>query len=74
MYECIFQYNTQNWIQSYKCGLYWDERSIFDLDTINIWLLEEGVAYHSSIIAWRIPWMEEPGGLQSIESQRVGPN
>ena len=33
--------------------------------------LEEGVATHSSILAWRIPWMEEPGGLQSIASQRV---
>ena len=30
--------------------------------------LEEGVAAHSSILAWRIPWTEEPGGLQSIES------
>ena len=34
--------------------------------------LEEGVAIHSSILAWRIPWTEEPGGLQSIGSQRVG--
>ena len=34
--------------------------------------LEEGVVTHSSILAWRIPWTEEPGGLQSIESQRVG--
>ena len=33
--------------------------------------LEEGTATHSSILAWRIPWTEEPGGLQSIESQRV---
>ena len=33
---------------------------------------EEGVATHSSILAWRIPWTEEPGGLQSIASQRVG--
>ena len=36
--------------------------------------LEEGMATHSSILAWRIPWTEEPGGLQSIESQRVGHN
>ena len=35
-------------------------------------LLEEGVAIHSSILAWRIPGAEEPGGLQSIGSQRVG--
>ena len=31
--------------------------------------LEEGVATHSSILAWRIPWTEEPGGLQSMGSQ-----
>ena len=34
--------------------------------------LEEGVATHSSIHAWRIPWTEEPGGLQFIGSQRIG--
>ena len=34
--------------------------------------LEEDMATHSSIIAWRIPWTEDPGGLQSIELQRVG--
>ena len=34
--------------------------------------LEEGVATHSSIIAWRISWTEEPGRLQPIGSQRVG--
>ena len=34
--------------------------------------LEEGLATHSSILAWRIPWTEEPGGLQSVGSQRVG--
>ena len=35
-------------------------------------LLEEEMATHSSILAWRIPWTEEPGGLQSRGSQRVG--
>ena len=34
--------------------------------------LEKEMATHSSILAWRIPWMEEPGGLQSMGSQRVG--
>ena len=34
--------------------------------------LEKGMATHSSILAWRIPWTEEPGGLQSTGSQRVG--
>ena len=36
--------------------------------------LEEGPATHSSILAWRIPGTEEPGGLQSIRLQRVGHN
>ena len=31
------------------------------------------MAAHSSILVWRIPWTEEPGGLQSMGSQRVGP-
>ena len=34
-------------------------------------LLEKGMAAHSSILAWRIPWTEEPDGLQSMGSQRV---
>ena len=34
--------------------------------------LEEGMATHSSILAWKSPWTEEPGGLQSLGLQRVG--
>ena len=34
--------------------------------------LEKAMATHSSTLAWKIPWMEEPGGLQSMGSQRVG--
>ena len=36
--------------------------------------LEKGMATHSSILAWRIPWIEEPCGVQSMGSQRVGYN
>ena len=36
--------------------------------------LGKEMATHFSILAWRTPWMEEPGGLQSIGSQRVGHN
>ena len=51
-------------------------------ETLNMWVsslgqedsLEEGVATHSSILAWRIPWTEDPGGLPSMESQRVRHN
>ena len=34
--------------------------------------LEKDMATHSSILAWEIPWTEEPGGIQSMGSQRVG--
>ena len=37
-------------------------------------LLEKEMATHSSILAWEIPWMEEPGRLQSMGSQRVRRN
>ena len=46
---------------------------IRDTGSIPVWEepLEKGMATHSSILEWRIPLTEEPGGLQSIESQRV---
>ena len=36
--------------------------------------LEKGMATQSSILAWRVPWTEEPGGLQSMGSRRVRPD
>ena len=36
--------------------------------------LEKGTATHSSVLAWIMPWTEEPGGLKSMGSQRVGHN
>ena len=36
--------------------------------------LEKGMTTHSSVLAWKIPWTEEPGGLQSMGPQRVGCN
>ena len=38
------------------------------------WTLEKAMAPHSSTLAWKIPWMEGPGGLQSMGSRRVGHN
>ena len=40
--------------------------------TFHFHVLEKEMATHSSILAWKIPWTEEIGGLQSTESQRVG--
>ena len=37
-------------------------------------LLEKEMATHVNILAWNIPWMEEPGGIQSMGSQKVGNN
>ena len=37
----------------------------------NIYIYEKGMAIHSNILAWRIPWTEKPGGLHSVGSQRV---
>ena len=37
-------------------------------------LLKKGMATHSSILAWEIPWIQEPGGLHFMQSQRVGHN
>ena len=54
------------------------ESAMQETQEIPVWLLdwedplEEGMATHSSVLAWRIPWTEEPGGLQSIGLQRAG--
>ena len=42
--------------------------------TFHFHALEKAMATHSSVLAWRIPWMEKPGGLQSMGSHRVGYN
>ena len=48
-------------------------QTIFKLKQMKI-LPPKAVAPHSSTLAWKIPWMEEPGGLQSMGSLRVGPD
>ena len=45
------------------------ETQVRSLDQEDI--LEKGMATHSSVLAWKILWTEEPGGLQSMESQRI---
>ena len=42
--------------------------------TFHFHALEKEMATHSIVLAWRIPWTEEPGGLRSMGSQRVGHN
>ena len=57
-----------------------DSKDFFVMQETQVWSLgwedplEKDMAIHSSIFAWEIPWAEEPGGLQSIWSQRIGHN
>ena len=58
------------------------KRSLAMQETEDLWVpsldrddpLEKEMAAHSSVLAWRIPWTEGPGGLPSMGSQRVGHN
>ena len=45
---------------------------VYILHTVILLILEKEMAPHSSTLAWKIPWMGEPGRLQSMGSQRVG--
>ena len=54
-----------------SCQCRGHKRLEFDPGVWKIWR-REGMAIHSSILAWRILWAEEPGGLQSVRLQRVG--
>ena len=58
------------WCQWYRRHLLVQETQVRSLGREDP--LEEGMATHSRILAWRNPWTEGPGGLQSIRSQRVG--
>ena len=59
-------------IEDFLYPFYFIFLSIFNTQIFTITILQKGVATHSSISAWRIPWTEEPGRLQSMGSQRVG--
>ena len=65
---------VKNWhslvAQMVKCLLTVQETHVRSLDWED--RLEKEMATHSSTLAWRIPWTEEPGGLQSMGSHRVG--
>ena len=69
---CIAKWILNHWTTSEVPGLYY-----FD-NPINHWvylhICGEGNDTHSSTLAWKIPWMKEPGGLQSMGSLRVGHN
>ena len=63
------------WLSGKEPMFYWQETQGMWVQSLG-WEdpLDKGMATHSTILAWRIPWTEEPGGLQSMGSQRVGPD
>ena len=61
------------WATVHGVAKSWTQLSDFTF-TFHFHALEKEMATHSSVLALRIPWMEEPGGLQSMELQRVGHN
>ena len=67
VYFIIYTADSVIHISSGPCNLY-------ILYIYTPYILEQEMATHSSILAWRIPWTEEPGGLQSMELHRVRHN
>ena len=63
----IFQARVLEWV-----AIAFSLKTCFHFQCSVFLTLEKGMATHSSILSWRIPGTEEPGGLQSIESHRVG--
>ena len=66
----IIKFNFKDFPGTVKCPPALQETGVLSLGREDP--LEKEMATHSRILAWRIPWTEEPGGLQSMWSQRVG--
>ena len=76
-------FNKDNWRCSFRMEVLMVAQTLKNLPAMReSWVqslgwedpLEKGMATHSSILAWRSPWTEDPGGLQSMGSQRVRHN
>ena len=69
MYEskCLFRFPSASAVKNLSATQETQVRSLGWEDPLKV-----STAIHSNILAWRIPWTEEPGGLQSMGSQRVG--
>ena len=61
-------------VESFRHTLSSLAQMIENLPEMQYWVREKGMATHSSILAWRSTWTEDPGGLQSMGLQRVGHN
>ena len=75
-YEIIFTLSSRIFVEFMLTCVNYSIKSKDSIKRFGVFYTshEEGIATHSGILAWRIPWTEEPGGLWSIGSQRVGHN
>ena len=71
LYHTVVQATVKSLVQYHSSKASILRRSAFFIVQLSH-PLEKGMAIHSSILAWRVPWTEEPDGLQSLGSQRVG--
>ena len=69
LYSYFWAFQVAQWVKNSPARQQMQETRVWSLGLEDS--LEEGMAAHSRILAWRIPWMEESGGLQFIGSQRV---
>ena len=69
---CVYEYGLPRWLSGKESPAMQEPQELWIQSMDQEDPLEEGMATHSSILAWRNPWTEEPGGLQSMGSQSVG--
>ena len=79
LYSCLFSTKNSSTEEEFEGLPRWRSWSRIHLpmqekQEMQIWSLGQKMVPHSSILAWEIPWTEEPGGLQSVRLQRVGHN
>ena len=73
LFHILFPYRLLLYIE-YSSLCYKTEPCCLSISNILVSVVEKAMAPHSSTLAWKIPWMEEPGRLQSMGSLRVGHN
>ena len=67
---CVYEYGLPRWLSGKESPAMQEPQELWIQSMDQEDPLEEGMATHSSILTWRNPWTEEPGGLQFIASQR----
>ena len=70
--QFYISFSLYSYFIAFAYSLFQLHSCLYNIDDIPCGIVEKAMATHSSTLAWEIPWMEEPGGLQSTGSRRVG--